>query len=544
MQLRRRPLIAAVGTLLLLGVTLVWYRSVTWARYQGEVAAVPIDLARPDALVRTRSLSQLPRDLLRVPLASDLLTEDLVFYYEEHPDRLGLKGSLRRIAYEHELAWNDELLAWVLDQPAEMALWRGGDGRLRHWALSLSRPQLVKVLQEAATVALNDRQLSLAGELSVDGAPVQVLAFEYSARRTLLLAGRGDRVVLLSDPGLLLDDARNPLPSAKGVLEKLLSADAGQRAVYGEAFQLAPAPVAHSVLVRAHYLSFGYQRFFPGLEALRFDFGEGGWSTHVLFDGSRLPKDALHDRELWAGLPTGPAACALLPVDWRMGEGLLEAAPGRAGRKPSSLAAELEGPAAVCWYSEGRLQAPLVAARLKNPRANLAPLFEALFDWSVAERSEEPKPLRARRRGDALVWQRTVEVPFATVNGDGEPEPGPLEVTLALKGRHVYFSPDSRRVDQALLTLAKRYPSVADSLPPGTVTLGVLSPRSLADLGRAEALVMLPRGQEPAFRDAAERLLLPRLLALGRHPAYRLALAGAGDGVAGWQAVEWQELAR
>src|SRR5688500_4355479 len=130
MKIRRRPLVALMGGLLVLAAALLWYRAVTWARFQEPVTGLAVDLAHPDALIRTQSLSQLPRELLKVPLAQDLLTEDLLFYYEEHPDRLGLKGSLRRIAYEHELGWGDELLAWVLDQPAEVALWRARDGRL------------------------------------------------------------------------------------------------------------------------------------------------------------------------------------------------------------------------------------------------------------------------------------------------------------------------------------------------------------------------------------------------------------------------------
>src|SRR5512147_829100 len=101
--MRRRPLVATVGVLLLLGVALHVYRSVGRADYSGPIASLSLDLEHPDVFVRTRSLSQLPRDLLKVPLARDLLSEDFVFYYEDDPDRLGLEGSLRRIAYEHDL---------------------------------------------------------------------------------------------------------------------------------------------------------------------------------------------------------------------------------------------------------------------------------------------------------------------------------------------------------------------------------------------------------------------------------------------------------
>lgn len=541
--MRRRPLIATAGALLLLGMALHVYRSVGRADYSGPITSLSLDLEHPDVFVRTRSLSQLPRDLLKVPLARDLLTEDFVFYYEDDPDRLGLEGSLRRIAYEHDLQWKDDLLSWVLDQPAEIALWRGEDGRLRHWIIALSRPQFVRVLQEVATAAIDDRQLSVSGKVTVDGRPADVFAFESSPNRTILAVGTGDRVVLLSEPGMLLTGARTFLTGPEALVGGLLSADPSRRSPWREAEPSGAAEPEHSVRVRTHYLSFGYQRFFPGFRALRFDFGSGGWSTRVLFDLERLPEAGLREGDLWAGVPANPAACALVPVDWQQGQGLLEQAAHDAA-KPSPLGAELSGPAAVCWYPGGRLQAPLFVATLKDARTDLQPLFKALFEWAVRA-PESVGPMRVRRPpSGAVLWQRKLQVPFAALDGEGEPEPGPLEVTLAVKGRYVFFSPDAARVDQALATLAKRYPSLADTLSTDAVTLGLLSPKGLAELGRAEALAMLPRGSEPVFRGAAERLLLPRLEAMGQYPPYRLALAKDAATPGGWQTVEWQEVGR
>ena len=81
-----------------------------WLEYepQGERQLVEanylgLDLARPDVLIESASLGRLPKDVLKVPLLRDTLTEDLVFYYENNADRLGLTGSLRRIIYEHDL---------------------------------------------------------------------------------------------------------------------------------------------------------------------------------------------------------------------------------------------------------------------------------------------------------------------------------------------------------------------------------------------------------------------------------------------------------
>lgn len=132
----KRLMVMLTGAVVLVAC-LSLYRSVGWAVYAGPVKSVVLDLSRPDVLIRTRKLSSLPRDLLKVPIARDLLTEDFVFYYEGHPDRLGIKGSLRRIAYEHQLQWRDEVLQWVFDQPADIALWRAGDGTLKHWLISI-----------------------------------------------------------------------------------------------------------------------------------------------------------------------------------------------------------------------------------------------------------------------------------------------------------------------------------------------------------------------------------------------------------------------
>ncbi len=539
--MKRRLLVASLSVLVVLSVLLL-YRTVGWAQFGGSVSPREVDLAHPDALVRTSSLTQLLRDLLKVPLAHDLLTEDLLFYYEDHPDRLGLKGSLRRIAYEHDLRLGDELLAWALDRPAEVALWRSPDGRLRHWVVALTRPELARVLDEAAVVAMKDRQLSQAGEVAVDGGTVEVLAFEVSSARTLLLMAHGDRVVVLSDPGLLLDAQRAVRPLPEEVVGKLLSTDPQRRAVYTEGFRLPAETPGHSIVVTTRYLSFGYQRFFPGVEALRFDFGDDGWATHALLDARHLAPGALEDRELWSGLPVGAAACALLPVDWRLGAELLESAPPDiASDEKSALLDALSGPAAACWYPRTRLQAPLFTATLETDR-DLDPVLTSLFDWGVRRSAGADAPTKPRRAGDAVVWQRTLDVPFARLDADGQPEPGPLTVTLARQGRHLFFSPDGARVDQALAALSKRYPSLADSLPASGTTLGVLAPRALSQLAESEALVMLPRGAEPIFRGAAERLLLPRLAAVGLYPPYRLALDEAARQRDGWQAVEWQEL--
>ncbi|HEX8954974.1 MAG TPA: DUF2138 family protein, partial [Burkholderiaceae bacterium] len=192
-------------------------------RYGGS--RLMVDLGRPDALIRTASLSQLPRDFLKVPIAHDVLTEDLVYYYEQGEDRLGMNGALKRIAYEHELDWSDKLLVSVFDEPAELAFWRDGKGALRNYALVVRRNALAKVLQEAAKVALQDSQLSQAGAIETPGGKAKVYALTLNPRRTLLLIGQGDKLVVLSDPGMLFDKNNKVVAGAQDAIGQWLTDD-------------------------------------------------------------------------------------------------------------------------------------------------------------------------------------------------------------------------------------------------------------------------------------------------------------------------------
>jgi uncharacterized protein YfaA (DUF2138 family) len=291
-----------------------------------DAPAIALDLARPDALVETASLADLPRDLLTVPMFRDVLTEDLVAYYEQTEGRLSLHGTLRRLAYEHDLDLGDWIIRAVIDQPAEIALWKAGDGRLGHSLVVVNRTGLTRVLETAAKVALKDAQLKrVEGDLDVDGAAVPVYALAYARRRVLLFAGHGDRLVILSDAAILTDGRGRLRGDGPRVVAGLLSARADAHRIYRDHFALEPGERRHTLAVSARYLSFGYQRFFPGVSALRFDFMRDAWATRVLLDPAALSERALATRALWALVPAEPGACVALPVQWAEAATLAEA---------------------------------------------------------------------------------------------------------------------------------------------------------------------------------------------------------------------------
>src|SRR5580698_2101790 len=140
-----RPLRIALFSVVALVIVIAGFLGESAWRHRQRLSApipatlldiAPIGLARPDAMIVSSRLRDLPRDLLNVPLLKSVLTEDFVFYYEEHDTVLGLKGTLRRIAYEHKLSIGDEVVALALEQPADVAFWRGADGKLTHWLLN------------------------------------------------------------------------------------------------------------------------------------------------------------------------------------------------------------------------------------------------------------------------------------------------------------------------------------------------------------------------------------------------------------------------
>lgn len=201
MKLTRKQIAVGAVALVVAGaavVQMVWHPFHLFGRTRAlHARQVQLDLTYPDALIDSQSLSQLPRDVLRVPLLRDVLTEDFVAYYEGNEDRLSVAGALRRLAYEQKLDLAETVLKHVFDEPARVMLWRGPDDKLRYWVLSMQRNGLAKALEAVATVATSDTQLTkVADALGDSGAPVYAL--RLSATRSILIASKGDRLIALS----------------------------------------------------------------------------------------------------------------------------------------------------------------------------------------------------------------------------------------------------------------------------------------------------------------------------------------------------------
>lgn len=510
------------------------------------------NLLQPDALIESQSLAALPKELLEIPLLRDVLTEDFVFYYEHNPDRLGLAGSLRRLAYEHELQLQDNLLNALLDEPAQVALWRGGKGKLSRVVLLLKRNGLSRMLLQLARVATSDSQLAEVALLQVDGEPVSVYRLRYAPGKAVLFASVDDQLLLLSQPELLLasdDDNAKQLRAASEQLEALLQGDQQ----WAEAFGLEENESRQRLTLSADYLAMGYRAFFPALAGFSLEKTASGWHSQLAYDPVSN-EQAVDYQPLWRAMPMAASACVALPLAAEVPAKLLQRL-GASAAQQQQLSAQLQGPLALCWYPTSRLYTPLLVTRITSGDvaaldATLGSLFAASVGSWEANHPQGRFPLQELTQANGRHWTRNVGSNFGQYPAAQLADPAQLaatgffQVTLARHGDMLLFSLDDALVTQALATLDKRFPPLLDTLPQDQSVPLYLAPEKLAPLLQQEALASLPAQLEPVFRNAAETHLLPKLAALARYG--KIAVALPPDTVPDerwqWLPLSWQAL--
>ncbi|WP_285373991.1 DUF2138 domain-containing protein [Pseudomonas sp. lyk4-TYG-107] len=519
------------------------------------LASDKLGLSRPDALLETRSLSQLPKDLLTVPFLKATLTEDFVFYYETHADRLGLIGSLRRIIYEHDLKLQDSLIEQLFDQPADVALWRGADGRLKDFLLVMDRGGLAKLLEPLAKVALDDSQLSVFGSLKVGGDEVPLYQLSYNASKSLLFASRGDKLVVLSNPNKYYDPASGESEESGHVSPQALAALLNGDKLFPEAFGLpAKAPeIKQRLSVNSSVLAMGYQRFIPNFAGLRFDMDDKGWHSYLAMDELDNQPD-FDFKPVWQAMPLGASACVTLPVAAEPQKPLLVKL-GADEAVAQKLTEHVAGAAGLCWYADSRLYTPLLVASLKDEDSgkldgDLGTLFGSMVGAYEANVDEHAFPVVEKQEGQSHVWQRQVSSNFGPYaaktaeNPDAISGKAFMKVSLARHGSTLLFSLDDKLVDKALGTLDKRFPPMADVLPKDVLMPIYFGPDSMAQLMQQETLDSLPQDMEPVFYNAAQTYLIPKLRTLGGYGKYALTLPEGSepDGHWQWLPLEWKAL--
>ncbi|MFJ2712321.1 DUF2138 domain-containing protein [Pseudomonas sp. NPDC087346] len=552
---RRWPLLL-VGLVLAAGVAggLGWFMHKPKAP-AAALASDKLGMSRPDALLEAHSLSQLPKDLLTVPFLKATLTEDFVFYYETHADRLGLIGSLRRIIYEHDLKLQDSLIEELFDQPADVALWRGADGRLKDFLLVMDRGGLAKLLEPLAKVALDDSQLSVFGKLKVGSDEVTLYQLTYNASKSLLFASRGDKLVVLSNPAKYYEPESGVSEESGHVSPQALAALLNGDKLFPEAFGLpVKAPeIKQRLSINSSVLAMGYQRFIPNFAGLRFDMDDKGWHSFLAMDELQNQPD-FDFKPVWQAMPLGASACVTLPVAAEPQKPLLVKL-GAEEAVAQKLTEHVAGAAGLCWYADSRLYTPLLVASLKDEDngkldGDLGTLFGSMVGAFESNVEENVFPVVEKQEGQSHVWQRQVSSNFGPYAAKDAENPDAItgkafmKVSLARHGSTLLFSLDDKLVDKALGTLDKRFPPMADVLPKDVLMPIYFGPDSMAQLMQQETLDSLPQDMEPVFYNAAQTYLIPKLRTLGGYGKYALTLPEGSepDGHWQWLPLEWKAL--
>jgi uncharacterized protein YfaA (DUF2138 family) len=552
---RRWPVLLG-GLILVAGVAagLGWFMHKPKAP-PAELASDKLGMSRPDGLLETHSLSQLPKDLLAVPFLKETLTEDFVFYYEAHADRLGLIGSLRRIIYEHDLKLQDSLIEQLFDQPADVALWRGADGRLKDFLLVMDRGGLAKVLEPLAKVALDDSQLTQLSEIKVGGDVVPLYQLTYNHSKALLFASHGDKLVVLSNPAKLYETGHGPVDEPGMVSTESLEALLGGQKLFPEAFGLPPrAPeVKQRLSVNSSVLAMGYQRFIPNFAGMRFDMDNKGWHSFLAMDELENQPD-FDFKPIWQAMPMGASACVALPLAAEQQKPLLVKL-GAEETVAQALTEHMAGAAGLCWYADSRLYTPLLVASLNDDDSakldgDLGSLFGSMVGAYEGNVEEHAFPVVEKQEGEHHQWQRQVSSNFGPYKAKDAENPDAItgkafmKVSLARHGSTLLFSLDDKLVDKALGTLDKRFPPMADVVPKDLLMPVYFGPDSMAQLMQQETLDSLPQDMEPVFYNAAQTYLVPKLRKLGGYGKYALTLPEGSepDGHWQWLPLEWKAL--
>ncbi|HCC0886618.1 TPA: DUF2138 domain-containing protein [Salmonella enterica] len=487
-----------------------------------------VDVTRPDVLIQSQSLSQLPSDILSLPFFKDTLTEDFVFYYQNNADRLGIAGSLQRIIFEHQLTLKDSLIHELLDQPAQIALWRDGKGKLNHFIMVIHRGGLAKMLEPLAHVVVGDSQLSKASPetLRIGDRDLPLYKLRYNGQKTLLFASEGDNLVLLSSEDFLFN-AQEQATDTTALVNDLLH----NRHSWGDSFAMtqesASAP-QQRIMLRSSYLAMGYQRFIPAFAGLRLDKNAQGWRSYLeLNDRDSSEEASLDFSSVWQAMPSGAGLCVALPISRRMPAFMLRQS-GATPEIAQQIGDQFSGTAGLCWYPQSRLYTPLLVAQLTQaPDLTWDDATATLFSQYIGQPA---LPIDAVNHDGVYLWQREVRSRYAPYPASQSRHPEAAEqgrffrASLAHYQQTVVFSLDDTLVENATRTLRKNFPPMSDILPSGQKSALYLSPAKLADIFKQETYSSLPQEMEPIFYNAAQTLLYPRLTALAKEPAYAVVL--------------------
>lgn len=459
----------------------------------------------PDAVISTQSLSDLPKDILKQSLLKQVLTEDFAFYYEDSSEYLSLKGALKRIAFEHEMTLFDQILNYVMSEPAEMIFWKTEYGRLDEFMLSIERSAIIDLMTFAAKISTSDSQLTKLEERTEGTEKFTIYKLKFGEFNQLFFTNFGNKLIVYTNYKMpiptqqrlktWLRDDLFPSSESRGSLLDFFSGKGTEKN-------------KHQLYLNMHFLTFGYQKYLANMDYLAFSFNEKDeWKTHGLMSGENA-RLALKTDALWKAVPRSPVLCLSLPLNKTSLKDLfLKTFPD----KPvDSVVNNLSDNLGTCWFADSQMFTPLYVI---NANSGLDKEFLKLaFNSAIGPFVQnKPAPATVMSEKDKISFLKFVPSKFGnTTDGKKSGKRG-FKVKLSSVENYLVFSADSELVDQSAMVISKKSPSLSETLSGKDNIAAVLFPSKLSLLLKKTIKETLKDKSDSLFKETVTKRFFPSL---------------------------------
>jgi uncharacterized protein YfaA (DUF2138 family) len=495
-------------------------------------ASAEINWGPPDSVISTQSLSDLPKDILKQPMLKEILTDDFAFYYLDSAEFLSLKGSLKRIAFEHELTFADEILNYVMSTPADVIFWKKENGRLDDFMLSIERTNLIDLLTMIGKVAANDKQLSVVEERTEGQDKFKIYKLRYGQHNQLYFTNLGTKLIVFTDPKM-------PMPTAQRLKtwlkDDLYPSAVSQGGFFSKLFGNEETKNKHQTYLNINFLTFGYQKYLSHIDFMAFSFNDkNGWRTHALLSGIDA-NVALNTNELWKAVPRSPAMCISLPLNHLSIKELFTKI--FADEKFNAVVSSFSKNMGVCWFAESRFYSPVYV--LKTEKNIDIAFLEKAFNLSIKNNEKNPSPVQISKTQDSLSMVKFIPSRYGTSSEkkDKEVTKG-FKAKMASVGNYIVFSVDGSLVDKSVAVINKKSPALSEALSNKEKVAGVLYPNMLSALMKKSIEESLSASGDTVFKEAFTKRFFPTLKKMNTMP--NLSLEWPKDKIS--ETKEWQEL--
>jgi uncharacterized protein YfaA (DUF2138 family) len=514
---------------------------------------IKIDLAKPDALIITKSFSQLPIDLIKNSFVKDLIDKNIFNFYQNNASILGLRGVIKRISFEQNTTVLDKLLKFAFNKPAEIAFWKGHTGQLEYFMLVFKNSGTLGLSEKLTWLAEKDDRFNYIGHRLFGLNKISTYELKYIGNRTLYISFSSENIFVYSHQGITLPE-KNVQEGWVPKIKKIFGFKSGI-GVFAPLFAVSDDSMKHSLLISTAYLSFGYQRFFPSIMAIRLDLKESLLKTFIL-TGKNENKDVVKSSVIWKALPLNPSLCLALPIDPTEAKNGFNSFSPEVKNKLFGIFDEVKSSTGICWYPNSKFYTPLFIVKtggLENKIEEISYVFNELIGNLEAKvgtnRYFKPLPVERKKLVGGQIWTRNISSPYGLLNkstgyADKMRFKKYLKVTLAYYKEYLIFSPDYELVRNSIEILENRYPPISDSLTKGNLNkLLILHPKELSGLLKQSILESLPSSKDDVFREALSNNFFPTVNKFGDFSNVGLQMPIISEVETGrWQRLKWENL--